>query len=82
MSKYRDPVVTRTSVYEFIIKFIEENGYPPTVREIADGMGVKSHSMVYGMMTMLHNLGLIHMEPKKPRAIKVIGYEFRKIKEE
>ena len=37
----------QTRIYEFILSFTEQNGYPPSVREIADAVGLKSPSTVH-----------------------------------
>ena len=64
-------------VYEYICSFLEENGYPPTEREIAEG--TKSCiSATHGKLRSLENLGLIAVKPGASRAIKVIGYKFVK----
>lgn len=65
------------SVYEYICSYLEENGYPPTVQEIAEG--TKSCiSATHGKLRTLENLGLIAVKPGSSRAIKVIGYKFVK----
>lgn len=64
--------------YQFIISYIQENGYPPTVREIADGVGAISTSTVCERLTSLENDGLIKIKLSSARAIKVIGYKFVK----
>ena len=64
-------------VYEYICSFLEENGYPPTDREIAEG--TKSCiSAPHGKLRGLEKLGLIEVKPYSSRAIKVIGYKFVK----
>ena len=66
-------------VYNFICSYLEENGYPPTDREIAEG--TKSCiSATHGKLRSLEKLGLIAVKPGSSRAIKVIGYKF--VKEE
>lgn len=64
--------------YQFIISYIQENGYPPTVREIADGTGVTSTSTVCNRLMKLENDGWIKLKLSSSRAIKVIGYKFVK----
>ena len=64
-------------VYEYICSFLEESGYPPTEREIAEG--TKSCiSATHGKLRSLEKLGLIAVKPGSSRAIKVIGYKFVK----
>ena len=54
-----------------IIDFIREYPYkyPPTVREIAAGVGLKSSSTVHSHLTALVNQGLIERRPNSPRCI-------------
>lgn len=72
---------TRQRIYEFLMEFMIKNGYAPTVREIADGVGLKSTSSAYTHLLKLHDMGKIHMEGNKPRAIRLIGYQLRKMED-
>ncbi|MDD3361527.1 MAG: hypothetical protein PHW34_07640 [Hespellia sp.] len=65
-------------VYDFIVSYISENGYPPSYREIALKVG-RADSMIIPVLWKLESFGKIKMKPKTPRAIKVIGYEFVKV---
>jgi repressor LexA len=47
-------------------------GYPPSVREIGDSVGLRSPSTVHSHLTTLANEGFIRKDPLKPRAIEVI----------
>ena len=67
-------------IYDFIVAYIEENLYPPSVREIGDGVGLYSTSSVYEHLKTLENKGYIEIKENSPRAIKVKGYKF--VKEE
>lgn len=69
---------TRRSIYGFIVEFITTNGYSPSLREIAEGTGIKSTSTVKEQLYMLERLGKIRTQEFKPRTISLIGYEFRK----
>jgi len=68
-------------ILDFIVSYIKENGYPPVVREIGDGVNLKSTSAVHSYLMQMNKEGSIETNGK-PRAIKVIGYEFRKIGQE
>lgn len=46
-------------------------GYPPSVREIGEAVGLKSTSTVHGHLKRLENKGLIHRDAMKPRAIDI-----------
>ena len=65
------------SVYEYICSYLEENGYPPTVQEIAEKTKC-SISSAHGKLQRLEKLGLIEVKPYSSRSIKVIGYKFVK----
>ena len=69
---------TKERVYQFIIKYISDVGYAPTVREICKAVDLKSTSSVYAHLVHLETEGRIKTKEYSPRAIKVIGYEYRK----
>lgn len=56
--------------YKFIINFIKENGYSPSYREIAKGVGC-ALSTVVSRLEKLVDFGMIEMKPNAPRTIKV-----------
>lgn len=60
-------------IFRFLVAEIESNGYPPTVREIGEAVGLASSSTVHSHLERMERDGLIRRDPKKPRAIKVIG---------
>ena len=60
-------------VLAFIEQFAQENGYPPSVREIANAVGLKSTSTVHGHLQRLEKRGLLHRDAMKPRAMEVVG---------
>lgn len=60
-------------ILEFIKSEIQAKGYPPSVREIGDAVGLKSTSTVHGHLTRLEKKGLIHRDPMKPRAMEVVN---------
>lgn len=60
-----------TSVLDFVTKFADENGYPPSVREICQGTGIKSTATVYSYLEKLKDRGSIVKSPSKNRAIGV-----------
>ena len=59
-------------VLEFIKEQVREKGYPPSVREIGDAVGLRSSSTVHGHLRRLESKGYIRRDPTKPRAIEVI----------
>lgn len=60
-------------ILEFLDKEIHEKGYPPSVREICQAVGLKSTSTVHGYLTRLEKKGFIKKDPTKPRALKVLS---------
>lgn len=60
-------------ILEFIKSEIQSKGYPPSVREIAQAVGLKSTSTVHGHLQRLEKRGLLHRDAMKPRAMEVMG---------
>ena len=58
-------------IYDYILSFSDEHGYPPSVREIADAVGLKSPSTVHFHLKGLREAGLITQAEGKTRAISV-----------
>lgn len=56
-------------VYEFIIQYIDKEGYPPSVREICAGVGVRSTSTIHSHLRRLQESGRIDYTPGRRRAI-------------
>ena len=60
-------------IYDFIVDFSASNGYPPSVREIGEALGLKSPSTVHFHLKGLEAAGLITKAEGKTRAITVVG---------
>lgn len=58
-------------ILEFLLSEIEDRGYPPSVREIADAVGLKSPSTVHAHLEALEKKGYISKDKTKPRAIEI-----------
>ena len=56
-------------IYDYIAAFIQEKGYPPSVREIGDAVGLKSPSTVHFHLKHLEEAGVIEKTANKGRAI-------------
>lgn len=67
----RDLSGKRREILEFIASQIQERGYPPTVREIGEAVGLTSSSTVHTHLTTLQRQGYLRRDPTKPRAIEV-----------
>src|SRR5215813_8012472 len=59
-------------ILDFVNTFVDEHGYPPTVREIGQAVGLTSPSTVHAHLARLESAGLIRRDPTKPRALEVI----------
>ncbi|MDQ2678489.1 MAG: transcriptional repressor LexA [Actinomycetota bacterium] len=55
----------------FIEKTVGDRGYPPSVREIGNAVGLASPSTVHSHLDTLQKLGYLRRDPTKPRAIEV-----------
>lgn len=62
---------TQQRILEFIEQEIAQKGYPPSVREIGDAIGLKSTSTVHGHLCRLEARGLLRRDAMKPRAMEV-----------
>jgi repressor LexA len=60
-------------IVEFIRRTVLERGYPPTVREIGEAVGLTSSSSVHAQLANLQRKGLLRKDPSRPRAIEVAG---------
>ena len=56
-------------ILDFIALTVRERGYPPTVREIGEAVGLTSSSSVHAQLANLERRGLLHKDPTKPRAM-------------
>ena len=60
------------AILEFIKNEVRSKGYPPSVREIGEAVGLASSSTVHGHLERLEGKGLIRRDPTKPRAIEIL----------
>jgi repressor LexA len=60
-------------VLDFIKEKVTERGYPPSVREIGEALGLSSPSTVHSHLSGLVKAGLLRRDPSKPRAIEVLS---------
>src|SRR5499427_7305246 len=58
-------------VLEFIDAEVRQRGYPPSVREIGDAVGLSSPSTVHAHLAALQDKGYLRRDPSKPRAIEL-----------
>lgn len=69
----RDLTPRQEMILNYIQKVIDERGYPPSVREIGEAVGLKSSSTVHSHLVNLEKRGYIRRDQTKPRAIEIIG---------
>lgn len=62
---------TQARILEYIEKSSHVNGYPPSVREICEAIGLKSTSTVHGHLVRLEKKGLLNRTSMRPRALTV-----------
>jgi repressor LexA len=60
-------------IWEFLVDYVDSHGYPPTVREIGEHVGLASPSTVHAHLANLERAGLIKRDPTKPRALELTG---------
>jgi repressor LexA len=58
-------------VYEFVVSYADGHGYPPTVREIGEAVGLASPSTVHAHLANLERAGYLRRDPTKPRALEL-----------
>ncbi len=59
-------------ILDFIRSEVETKGYPPSVREIGEAVGLQSSSTVHGHLRKIEDLGYIRRDSSKPRAIELL----------
>lgn len=63
------------AILDFIKHEVKTKGYPPSVREIGQAVGLASSSTVHGHLARLESKGLIRRDPTKPRAIEILDHD-------
>jgi repressor LexA len=66
-------------IFDFIGKYAQKTGYPPTVREIGKAVGLHSSSTVHAHLHNLEKIGLLRRDPTKPRAIEILVDKAKKV---
>lgn len=73
----QDAHAKQDAILTYIKQEVTRRGYPPSVREIGDAIGVTSTSTVHSHLSKLEKRGLIRRDPTKPRAIEITDESFR-----
>ncbi|MGH8997746.1 MAG: transcriptional repressor LexA [Acidimicrobiales bacterium] len=61
----------RREMLDYIARCLRERGYPPSVREIGEAVGLHSSATVHTHLAVLQREGFLERDPTKPRAIRV-----------
>jgi repressor LexA len=72
-----DTTPRQQRILDFIAATVRDRGYPPTVREIGEAVGLTSSSSVHAQLANLEKQGLLRKDPTKPRAMTLAGNEHR-----
>ncbi len=66
-------------IFDYIRRYANKQGYPPTVREIGKAVGLTSSSTVHAHLAKLESSGFLRRDPTKPRAIEVLVDKAKKV---
>nr|WP_313795193.1 transcriptional repressor LexA [Staphylococcus warneri] len=69
----RELTKRQSEIYDYIKQIVQSKGYPPSVREIGEAVGLASSSTVHGHLSRLEEKGYIKRDPTKPRAIEIVS---------
>ena len=77
INSFGGPVLTdrQQQIWNYLVTYVDRHGYPPTVREIGEQVGLASPSTVHAHLANLERAGLLKRDPTKPRALELIGRE-------
>ena len=59
-------------IWQFLTEYVGSHGYPPTVREIGEQVGLASPSTVHAHLANLERAGYLRRDPTKPRALELL----------
>ncbi|CAD2074494.1 LexA repressor [Jeotgalicoccus coquinae] len=68
----KDLTDRQKDIFQYIKRSVNDKGYPPSVREIGNAVGLQSSSTVHGHLAKLETKGYIRRDPTKPRAIEIV----------
>ena len=72
-----DITTRQQRILDVIAETVRERGYPPTVREIGEAVGLTSSSSVHAQIANLERMGLLRKDPTKPRAMVLAADDHR-----
>ncbi len=73
---FEDLNIKQIEILKYMKSQINEKGYPPSVREICEAVGLRSTSTVHGHLSKLEDKGYIRRDATKPRAIEILSSDF------
>ncbi len=79
MGKEMEQMHHGEEIYKFLVEYMTENGYAPSIREICAGTHLSSTSSVLDYLRSLRLLGMIEIKEGASRAIKLVGYKLMKV---
>ncbi len=74
MAYERELTDRQRQILEFIRAEIHRRGFPPSVREIGEAVGLSSSSTVHAHLAALETKGFVRRDPSKPRALEVLDF--------
>jgi len=80
--KQTKPGAKQQQVFDYIKKFILERGFPPSVREIGEAVGLSSTSTVHAHLSALERKGYIKRDGSKSRTIELVNDEINLMRQE
>src|SRR5215471_9841967 len=61
-------------IWDYLVEYVDQHGYPPTVREIGEKVGLASPSTVHAHLANLERAGYLRRDPTKPRALELLQH--------
>ena len=74
MTYSRELTDRQRQILDFIRADIHRRGFPPSVREIGEAVGLSSSSTVHAHLAALEEKGFVRRDPSKPRALEVLDF--------
>lgn len=82
MLRTSDLTPKQQEIFDYMKSVILDRGYPPSVREIGEAVGLKSTSSVFTHLEAMERKGFIRKDPSKPRAIEICDDSFQMVRTE
>lgn len=74
MGYQKDLTRRQQQVLDYVRSEVHKKGYPPSVREIGEALGLSSSSTVHSHLAALESKGYIRRDPTKPRALEIFDF--------